>query len=88
MADAGGVVYLLSSYQSGRERWGARGEGVIQEEKEAGWQGEREGEGENTLFQTRQQLLLRIQRAAPCAAFWFGEIHVSRLTLLMWEISD
>lgn len=36
MADAGGVVYLLSSYQSGRERWGARGEGVIQEEKEAG----------------------------------------------------
>lgn len=22
MADAGGVVYLLSSYQSGKERWG------------------------------------------------------------------
>lgn len=26
MADAGGVVYLLSSYQSGKERWG-HGEG-------------------------------------------------------------
>lgn len=38
MADAGGVVYLLSSYQSGKERWGhregERGEGEIQEEKE------------------------------------------------------
>lgn len=27
MADAGGVVYLLSSYQSGKERQGAQGEG-------------------------------------------------------------
>lgn len=27
MADAGGVVYLLSSYQSGKERQGARGRG-------------------------------------------------------------
>lgn len=36
MADAGGVVYLLSSYQSGKERrgyrGGERGEGEIQEE--------------------------------------------------------
>lgn len=41
MADAGGTVYLLSSYQNGKERWGVprgreRGaEGEIQEEKEA-----------------------------------------------------
>lgn len=27
MADAGGVVYLLSSYQSGKERQGAQGRG-------------------------------------------------------------
>ncbi len=37
MADAGGVVYLLSSYQSGKERWGhgegERGEGDILEER-------------------------------------------------------
>lgn len=41
MADAGGVVYLLSSYQSGKERLGGverGGLGVevgVQEEKEA-----------------------------------------------------
>lgn len=35
MADAGGVVYLLSSYQSGKERWGHGdgGEGELQEER-------------------------------------------------------
>lgn len=58
MADAGGVVYLLSSYQSGKGEVGAwrgerGGEGEIQE-------GRRQADetGENTLFQWRQQLYL------------------------------
>lgn len=35
MADAGGAVYLLSSYQSREQRWRGRGGGG-----EGGWEGE------------------------------------------------
>lgn len=83
MADAGGVVYLLSSYQSGKERrghWeGERGEREIYRRK-----GKTKG---NTLFQQKQQLLL-------CAAAWTyatfssARIHGSSSTLVMWEIND
>lgn len=46
MADAGGVVYLLSSYQSGKERWGhgegESGEGEMQEERRQTGRGKKE----------------------------------------------
>lgn len=59
MADAGGVVYLLSSYQSGKERWvqrerrGERGEGERYRKKGTGLTGNRggkKGRGEHLVL--------------------------------------
>lgn len=47
MADAGGVVYLLSSYQSSKERWGHRvGERVRERYNRKG----KKGRGEHLVL--------------------------------------
>lgn len=67
MADAGGVVYLLSSYQSGKERWEHTGVGV--RETDMLW---RRGGQKGTPCSSRrkQQLFLVHQQRRQRAAFW------------------
>lgn len=83
MADAGGVVYLLSSYQSGKERWGHR-EG---ERGERDTQEERKDKKEH-LVPVEATTFTYTSAHSLYATFSFARIHGSSLTLLMWEIND
>lgn len=83
MADAGGVVYLLSSYQSGKERWGRRegerGERDIQEERK---------DKKEHLVPVGATTFTYTSAHSLHAAFLFARFHGSSLTPLMWEIND
>lgn len=84
MADAGGVVYLLSSYQSGKERWEHAGVGVRERDMLSGG-GQK---GTPCSSRRKQQLLLVHQQRCQRAPFGFARIRGSSLTPLMWEIND